>query len=70
MPMPFEAILREVDQLDGVSERLEGLAGPRISKAARNAGGAVPTEKHTSGEAMSEWAKRRYGEMGAIRNVG
>jgi hypothetical protein len=41
--MPFEAILREVDQLDGVSKRLEGLAGqhPPLSDALATIAGNV-----------------------------
>jgi hypothetical protein len=43
VPMPFEAILREVDQLDGVSDRLEGLAGqhPPLSGALATIAGNV-----------------------------
>jgi hypothetical protein len=41
--MPFEAILREVDQLHNVSTRLEGLAEqhPPISRALMTIAGSV-----------------------------
>ena len=41
--MPFEAILNEVDQLHGVSTRLEGLADqhPPVSEALMTIAGSV-----------------------------